>query len=128
MEKPFIFFKWFNDFMYNFMPESKFKKSTWYEFIDTNIANDVKHKIKFNSVLIVLIIQKIWLSLVRKMEEYIANKVLLTVSIGVLKSRKIQFLKKMNKDKIQAIESITFNPGFKVAMKFSEKFYRCNKL
>tara|TARA_Y100000287_G_C14031905_1_gene262072 strand:- start:72 stop:593 length:522 start_codon:yes stop_codon:yes gene_type:complete len=29
----------------------------------------------------------------------------------------------MNKKKIQAIESITFNPGFKVAMKFSEKFY-----
>ena len=30
--------KWFNDLMYNFMPESKFKKSTWYEFIDNKYS------------------------------------------------------------------------------------------
>jgi monoamine oxidase len=116
--------KWFNDFMYNFMPESKFKKSTWYEFIDTNIANDVKHKIKFNSVVDSINYSKDMVVVSTKDgATYRANKVLLTVSIGVLKSGKIQFFPKMNKKKIQAIESITFNPGFKAVMKFSEKFY-----
>ena len=31
------------------MPESKFKNSTWYDFVNENIAVTVKHKIQFNS-------------------------------------------------------------------------------
>ena len=77
------------------MPESKFKKSTWYEFIETNIANDVKHKIKFNSVVDSINYSKDMVIISTKDGgTYIANKVLLTVSIGVLKSRKIQFFSK----------------------------------
>ncbi|MBT5505990.1 MAG: hypothetical protein HOK17_02460, partial [Flammeovirgaceae bacterium] len=38
---------WINSFAYNFMPESKFKNSTWYDFVDKNIAKEVKHKIQF---------------------------------------------------------------------------------
>ena len=38
-----------NNFMYNFLPESKFKHSTWYDFVNENIAKTVKHKIQFNS-------------------------------------------------------------------------------
>ena len=116
--------KWFNDFMYNFMPESKFKNSTWYDFVNDNIAIDVKHKIKFNSVVNSINYSKNKVIVrIKNGDIYKADKVLLTVSIGILKSNTIQFFPKMSQEKIQAIESITFNPGFKVAMKFSEKFY-----
>ena len=40
-----------------------------------------------------------------------------------MKSNKISFIPELNSNKIKAIESITFNYGFKVALKFSEKFY-----
>ena len=36
--------------MYNFMPESKFKNSTWYDFVNDNITKDVTQNIVYNSV------------------------------------------------------------------------------
>ena len=110
--------------MYSFLPESKFKTSTWYDFVNENIAKTVKHKIKFNTPVSAIdysenkIIVK-----TTNGETYEADRVLVTVSIGVLKSNKITFKPEMNEEKKKAIESITFHPGFKVAMKFSDKFY-----
>ncbi len=113
-----------NNFMYHFMPESKFKTSTWYDFVDSNIAKTVKHKIVFNAPVVNInyegsgVIVK-----TANGKSYQADKVLVTVSIGVLKSGNIGFKPAMNKRKIDAIESINFLTGFKAVMKFSEKFY-----
>ena len=54
---------------------------------------------------------------------YKADKVLVTASIGILKSEYIHFTPDVSKEKQDAMESITFMPGFKLVMKFSEKFY-----
>lgn len=109
---------------YKFMPESKFKKSTWYDFANNNLAKNVKYKIKYN--LAVNSINYSGDKVIVKTENgdiYKSDKVLVTVSIGVLKSNKIAFTPKMSNEKMKALESITFHPGFKVVMKFSEKFY-----
>ncbi len=115
---------WQNDFMYGFMPESKFTRSTWYDFVNENIAQTVKHKIRFKSAVTAIdysgnkvIVQT------RNGESYESDRVLVTVSMGVLKSGMIKFMPEMNEEKRKAIESITFRSGFKVVMKFSEKFY-----
>jgi monoamine oxidase len=115
---------WQNNFMYNFMPESKFKHTTWYDFVNEHIAKTVKHKIQFNSPVTTIdysgnniIVET------RNGNTYEADRVLVTVSIGVLKSNMITFVPEINEERKQAIESITFLPGFKMAMKFSEKFY-----
>ena len=115
---------WQNNFMYNFLPESKFKTSTWYDFVNENIAETVKHKIQYNSP--VNAIDYSGNNVIVKTSNgktYDADRILVTVSIGVLKSNLITFIPEMNKENRKAIESITFHPGFKVAMKFSEKFY-----
>jgi len=115
---------WQNNFMYSFLPESKFKETTWYDFVDENIAKTVKHNIEFNSPVAAIdysenkVIVK-----TTNGKSYEADRVIVTVSIGVLKSNMITFIPEMNEEKRKAIESITFHPGFKVAMKFSEKFY-----
>ena len=116
--------QWENNFIYNFLPESKFKNSTWYDFVDANIAKTVKHKIIFNSPVkgIDYSNNKVIVK-TKNGEIYKADRVLVTVSIGVLKSNMITFKPVINEKKKKAIESITFHPGFKVAMKFSEKFY-----
>jgi monoamine oxidase len=116
--------QWENNFIYNFLPESKFKNSTWYDFVDANIAKTVKHKIIFNSPVkgIDYSNNKVIVK-TKNGEIYKADRVLVTVSIGVLRSNMITFKPVINEKKKKAIESITFHPGFKVAMKFSEKFY-----
>ena len=112
------------NFIYNFMPESKFKNSTWYDFVNDNIAKDVTKNIIYNSVVnsVDYSAEKIVIK-TSSGQIYEADKVLVTASIGVLKANKISFFPELNSEKKKAIESITFNSGFKIALKFSEKFY-----
>ena len=115
---------WQNNFMYSFLPESKFKETTWYDFVDENIAKTVKHKIQFNSPVTEIDYSENVITVNTKNgNKYEANRILVTVSVGVLQSNTISFIPEMKEEKKQAINSITFHPGFKVALKFSEKFY-----
>jgi lysine-specific histone demethylase 1B len=49
--------------------------------------------------------------------------VIVTVSLGVLKSNAISFNPSLPEDKISAINDVEFLPGFKLFMKFSDQFY-----
>lgn len=115
---------WQNNFMYSFLPESKFKETTWYDFVDENIAKTVKHNIEFNSPVSEIdysgnnVIVK-----TKNGDSYEVDRVLVTVSIGVLKSNMISFTPVLDEERKLAVNSITFHPGFKAALKFSEKFY-----
>jgi monoamine oxidase len=55
--------------------------------------------------------------------EYQADKVILTVSVGVLKSNAISFNPPLSLEKTTAIQDVEFLPGFKLFMKFSDQFY-----
>ena len=111
-------------YRFKFFPEFKFKNSSWFSFLDKNFVEEVKHKIEFNSPVTNINYSEDKVDVVTKSGQvYKADKVLVTVSIGVLKSDYINFIPDISKDKKDAIESITFMPGFKLVMKFSEKFY-----
>lgn len=112
------------DFMYRFLPEFKFKSSTWYDFVKDNLANSVKEKILFNSP--VKSIDYTSDQVIVKTVDgnvYEADRVLVTVSIGVLKSETIHFIPALDVKKQKAIASVKFRPGLKVALKFSDSFY-----
>jgi len=113
-----------NDLMYKFLPESKFKNSTWYDFVNENIAASVKHKIQFNSPVkeINYAGEKVFVK-TKNGEVHIADKVLVTVSIGVLKSNYITFTPDLSDERKDVINTIEFLPGFKLIMKFTDKFY-----
>ncbi|MEL6628466.1 MAG: NAD(P)/FAD-dependent oxidoreductase [Bacteroidota bacterium] len=119
--KPSTFFL---KYFYDFMPESKFKNSTWYDFLDENIAQEVKHKIIYHAPVrsIDYTGEKVVI-VTENGDTYEADKVLVTVPVGVLKANKIQFSPTLSAEKKQAIDGINFLPGFKIVMKFSEKFY-----
>ncbi len=116
--------KWENNFRYNFMPESKFKNSTWYDFVDQHLGSSVKHKIQFNTLVTAIDYSgdKVVIT-TEGGHTYKADKVIVTVSLGVLKSKSISFYPELDKEKRGAIESVDFLTGFKLIMKFSEKFY-----
>ena len=115
---------WQNDFRYNFLPESKFKNTTWYDFVNENIAKTVLQNIHYNSPVVSIDYSNNKVSVITTDgTTYEADRILVTVPIGVLKSEKISFLPEIKQERKDAIDEITFHPGFKVVMKFSDKFY-----
>lgn len=113
-----------NDFMYNFLPESKFKNSTWYDFVKDNIANTVLHNIEYNSPVVSIDYSNNKVSIkISDGTTFEADRVVVTVPIGVLKSETISFNPELSQKRKDAIDDITFYPGFKAVIKFSEKFY-----
>jgi len=112
------------DEYYNFFPEQKFKRSTWYDFVNDNFAQEVKDNILFNTPVTEINYEGEQVEVTTKNgETYTADKVLLTVSLGVLKSRAIAFVPDLSSKKKETINAISFKPGFKLLMKFSKKFY-----
>ena len=110
--------------MYKFMSESKFKNSTKYDFGNENIAASVKHKIQFYSpVTEINYSDKQVFVKTKNGEIHTADKVLVTVSIGVLKANQITFTPDLNDERKEAINAVEFLPGFKLVMKFTDKFY-----
>lgn len=112
-----------------FFPEQKFKKSTWFDFLRRQFfekideakihLNEPVTKIDYSStapnspVMVETASGKV----------FAADKVLVTSSIGVLKYGDIEFVPELSADKKNAIDSVVFLPGFKLVMKFKEKWF-----
>lgn len=112
------------DFRFDFFPEYKFKRSTWYDYVNENFAHEVKHKIKFNAPVTEINYANNKVEVKTKNGEvFMADKVLVTVSVGVLKSNSIKFVPALSAEKKEAINAVGFLPGFKLFLKFTKKFY-----
>ena len=112
------------DYYADYITEYKFKNTTWYDFINENFAQQIEQNIIYNSK--VTTIDYSQDQVVLTTEDgiiYEADKVILTVSVGVLKSNAITFIPSLPAEKITAIEDVEFFPGFKLFMKFSDQFY-----
>ncbi|HAS47177.1 MAG TPA: hypothetical protein DCS93_42230 [Microscillaceae bacterium] len=105
-------------------PEFKFKNTTWYDYLDKYFASKVKSKIVYNALVTNIDYTGPRVTITTKDgAQYEADKVIVTVSVGVLQKKLIQFNPVMPPKKLTAIQSVEFLPGFKLFMKFSEKFY-----
>ena len=105
---------WENNFRYNFMPESKFKNTTWYDFVNDNIAKNVKNKIKFNSPVTSIDYSKNEVTVTTSNGvNQKADKVLVTVSIGVLKSNMIAFNPELGQKKRKQLNQFHLNQDLK---------------
>jgi monoamine oxidase len=115
----------FNEAVFRFFPEYKFKCSTWYDFVCRAFAENVQQQIRFNSPVTEVDYQsgnRVQVTTASG-ERFTADKVLMTASIGVLQSGSIAFVPNLSGRKKAAIASVGFLPGFKLLLKFSEKFY-----
>ena len=109
---------------YSMYKEYKFKNTTWYDYLSTHFAKDIADKITYNTKVTSIDYSGDQVKIITdNNQEYLADKVILTVSVGVLKSNAITFTPALSQKKQDAIESVEFLPGFKLFMKFSEKFY-----
>tara|TARA_B110000971_G_scaffold96367_1_gene99090 strand:- start:681 stop:1802 length:1122 start_codon:yes stop_codon:yes gene_type:complete len=112
------------DYYSDYITEYKFKNTTWYDFINENFAQNIEQHIIYNSKIrnIDYTGDQVVLT-TENGTEYQAEKVILTVSVGVLRSNVITFNPSLPMGKIAAIQDVEFLPGFKLFMKFSEQFY-----
>lgn len=108
---------------YSMYKEYKFKNTTWYDYLSTHFAKNLEDKITYNTKVTSIDYSNNQVKITTDHGEFMADKVILTVSIGVLKSNTITFTPTLPNTKKAAIESVEFLPGFKLFMKFSDKFY-----
>lgn len=110
--------------MYSESKEFKFKNTTWYQYINHHFTKNVLDKIVYNApVTDINYAGNQVVVTTKEGEKYNADKVIVTVSLGVLQSNGIHFEPAMPAKKVEAIKSFYFPKGFKMFLKFSEKFY-----
>lgn len=111
-------------YTYRESKEFKFKNTTWYQYIEKHLARNVANKIVYNSPVTDINYSGNQVVVTTKNgKEYRADKVIVTVSLGVLQANGIRFEPAMPQGKVEAINSFYFPKGFKMFLKFSEKFY-----
>jgi lysine-specific histone demethylase 1B len=102
-------------------------EETYFDFIDKQIAFHVTDKIVYNTI-----VSKIDYSgdqilvIDTQHNTYVADKVIITVPVTVLKSGDIQFIPALPAEKTTAFSKIGMDAGMKVFLKFSTKFYHQN--
>ena len=112
------------DYYADYITEYKFKSTTWYDYIHENFTQNIEQNIIYNSKVKTIDYSGDLVTLTTDNgTEYQAGKVILTVSIGVLRSNAINFNPPLPAEKITAIQDVKFFPGFKLFMKFSDQFY-----
>jgi lysine-specific histone demethylase 1B len=102
-------------------------QETFYDFIDKQIANQVKDKILLNTVVSKIDYSQAEIIVTDSNNNiYKANKAIVTVPIPVLKSGDIQFMPALPSKKTTAFSKIGMGAGMKVFLKFSNKFFNQN--
>ena len=108
----------------DYILEYKFKSTTWYDFLYENFAQGVEDRVALNARVAEIDYSGDQVKLTTdEGVEYFADKVISTVSVGVLRSNGIVFEPPMPEEKWEALQDVEFLPGFKLFLKFSEQFY-----
>jgi len=102
----------------------KFVNSSWFNFFEEYIVPDVLSDISFNTAVksINYAGGKVKVKDLNN-NLYKANRVIVTVPLGILKKGYIKFSPKLPKKKRNAIKKAKFWGGIKVFIEFSDKFY-----
>ena len=107
-----------------YFPEYKFTSSTWYDFVREHLAEPVAHRIQYDTPVAVVDHSGPRVRVTTTDGTvHVADKVLVTVSIGVLQARDIEFIPPLSEARTEAIDEVFFPTGFKAYLKFSERFY-----
>ena len=102
-------------------------EETFFDLIDTQIANQVKDNILLNTVVSKIdYSQSTILITDSNNNTFNADKVIITVPIPILKSADIEFIPALPDEKTTAFSKIGMDAGMKVFLKFSNKFFDQN--
>ena len=113
----------FMEFLYQ---ETKWKRSTWFHWLELHVYGHVKEKVLLNSTVQLIDYgnegSPIKLVLADGSEKF-ADKVICTIPLAVLKSDTIKFSPELPEKKRSAIDAMKMPPGFRILFQMKEKFY-----
>jgi monoamine oxidase len=102
-------------------------EQTYFDFVDTQIAQPIIDKINLNTIVKSIDYTSDDIIIVdSNNKKHIANKVIITVPISILKKNFIEFTPQLPAQKTEAFSKIAMGPGMKVFLKFSTQFYDDN--
>ena len=104
--------------------EQRFISTTWFDFFDDFMARPIRDRIMLNAqVRKVDYSGKITRLQLRNGTTVRARHVIVTVPLNVLKDGDIQFTPRLPASKRRALKGVVMPDGFKLFMRFSERFY-----
>jgi monoamine oxidase len=104
-------------------------EQTYFDFFETQIVQPIKNEIKLNTIVKSIDYTSETITIIdSNNQKYIANKVIITVPISILKKNKIEFSPQLPNEKTEAFSKIGMGAGMKVFLKFSTQFYDDNIL
>ena len=99
-------------------------QDTFFDFLDKQVASDVKDKIIHNTIVSKIDYSQTEIIITDSSgNTFTADKVIVTVPITILKSGDIQFIPALPAAKTEAFSKIGMDAGMKVFLKFTNKFY-----
>jgi monoamine oxidase len=102
-------------------------QNTYFDLIDLQMASKVKDEIKYKAPVTKIDYSKSTIVVSDSNNNtYLADKVIITVPITILKSNYIQFVPALPEEKITAFSKIGMDAAMKVFLKFNKKFYAEN--
>jgi monoamine oxidase len=102
-------------------------ENTYFDVLDMFLARPISNKILYNTEVKLIDYSNDEVSVKTKDDtEFIADKILVTVPISILKAKTIHFIPDLPEEKTIAFSKIGMGPGLKVFMKFKEQFYPDN--
>ena len=113
-----------------FYRETKFRKTTWWGYLDKYIRSQIESHIRLNAVVETIEWggnsnndESITVWLANDTESFTARQVLLAVPGAVLQNQDIFFDPPLPDQKLVALDKVWFAPGFKVWIEFDKDFY-----
>lgn len=106
--------------------ETKWKRSTWWDWLNDHVYSHCSEKIKLNSVVEEIIYGAGQVKVKCKDgTEYLTNKVICTIPLAVLKKgdAMVKFDPPLPESKQTAIEKVDMPPGCRILFKMKKKFY-----
>lgn len=102
-------------------------QQTYFDLIDTQIAATIKDKIKLNTIVSKIdYSQNSIIVTDSNHNTFSGDKIIVTVPITILKSKSIEFIPALPREKTTAFSKIGMDAGMKVFLKFRSKFYNEN--
>lgn len=104
--------------------EVKFFDTTWYGFFERFVWPQIADTVRLNSPVARIASDGAAVSVeLTNGQRLEADKVLVTVPLSILKSGQIRFSSDLLPENFYALEDVAFGQGFKVFMRFGERFY-----
>ena len=113
-----------HNYAMNYYGEYKFKRTTWYGFLEQYIVPSILERISFERPVTSIDYSGPRIQVTDSLgTAYETDRVLLAVPLQLLRQPAIAFTPGLPADKLEIARTATIPPGIKVFLEFSERFY-----